>query len=240
MEENSSIEKILNHNGGNFNFLQSENPILNGGNFNFLQSENPILASDFKQIDLNNEQNLLELEDPNLLMHMSNSRKMLNEMIKKNNEAIFMQTKSDLDAEIINHAKEVSLYIANVKKTTNTFSTNIENLIVQNNNINKLYNEENPFGYPQIVNFSKIDSTMFKKVINHINNKLSPLSDELNSANMQMNDLEKKISNIVINYNLLIGKLFDFNQTLLSTNKEMNESLNNLLNGDNLIQSEDI
>lgn len=198
-------------------------------NFEFLESEKPISAADFKQIDLNDEQNLLELEDPALIKHMSNSRRMLDEMIKTNNENAFAQTRIDLEKDLINHAKDVSLYISNVKKTANIFSTNIESLIVQNNNLNKLYNDENPYGFPQITNFSKIDSIMFKKIINHLNNKLIPISNELNSASINMIDLEKKINNIVITYNLLIGKLFDFNQTLLLNNKEMNESLSAII-----------
>jgi len=210
MEENSLFENVMGR-GKN--------------NFDFLESEKPILAADFKQIDLNDEQNLLELEDPVLIKHMSNSRKMLDEMIKTNNENAFAQTRIDLEKDLINHAKEVSLYVSNVKKTANIFSTNIESLIVQNNNLNKLYNDENPYGFPQITNFSKIDSIMFKKIINHLNNKLLPISNELNTASINMVDLEKKINNIVITYNLLIGKLFDFNQTLLLNNKEMNESL---------------
>jgi len=210
MEENSLFENVMGR-GKN--------------NFDFLESEKPILAADFKQIDLNDEQNLLELEDPVLIKHMSNSRKMLDEMIKTNNENAFAQTRIDLEKDLINHAKEVSLYVSNVKKTANIFSTNIESLIVQNNNLNKLYNDENPYGFPQITNFSKIDSIMFKKIINHLNNKLLPISNKLNTASINMVDLEKKINNIVITYNLLIGKLFDFNQTLLLNNKEMNESL---------------
>jgi hypothetical protein len=195
--------------------------------FSFLESEKPIFASDFKQIDLNDEKNLLELEDPVLIKHMYESRKMLDETIKKNNEIVFTQTKEDLEKELINQARDVSLYISNVKKSTNIFSTNIENLIVQNNNLNKLYNGENPYGYPEISNFTKIDSIIFKKIINHINNKLSPLSNELNDANIQMVELEKKISIIITNYNLLIGKLFDFNQTLLLNNKEILLKLEN-------------
>jgi hypothetical protein len=212
MEETSAFDNLLQHNRGNFSFLESEKPIT---------------ASDFKQIDLNDEKNLLELEDPILIKHMHNSRKMLDETIKKNNESVFTQTREDLEKELINQAKEASSYIFNVKTSTNIFSTNIENLIVQNNNINKLYNEENPYGYPEILNFSKIDSVMFKKIMNHINNKLLPLSNELNTANLQMIELEKKISIIITNYNLLIGKLFDFNQTLLSNNKEILLKLEN-------------
>jgi hypothetical protein len=206
MEETSAFDNLLQHNRGNFSFLESEKQIT---------------ASDFKQIDLNDEKNLLELEDPILIKHMHNSRKLLDETIKKNNEIGFTQTKEDLEKELINQAKEVSLYIFNLKTSTNIFSTNIENLIVQNSNLNKLYNEENPYGYPEILNFSKIDSSIFKKIINHINNKLLPLSNELNTANTQMIELEKKINIIITNYNLLIGKLFDFNQTLLSNNKEI-------------------
>lgn len=210
MEETSAFDNLLQNNKGNFSFLKSEKPIS---------------TSDFKQIDLNDEKNLLELEDPILIKHMHNSRKLLDESIKKNNESIFTHTKEDLEKELINQAKEVSLYMFNIKQSTNIFSTNIENLVVQNNNLNKLYNNENPYGYPEISNFSKIDSVIFKKIMNHINNKLLPLSNELNLANTQMIESEKKISNIITNYNLLIGKLFDFNQILLSNNKELNLKL---------------
>jgi hypothetical protein len=91
MEETSAFDNLLQHNRGNFSFLESEKPIT---------------ASDFKQIDLNDEKNLLELEDPILIKHMHNSRKMLDETIKKNNESVFTQTREDLEKELINQAKE--------------------------------------------------------------------------------------------------------------------------------------
>lgn len=213
----TSFDNVLNHGKGSFQFLDPEKSIS---------------PADFKQIDLNDAQNLLELEDPVLMKHMSNSRKLLSEIIKKNEEHEFSRTRADLDKDLINQAKDASLYISNVKKITTSLSTNIENLIVQNNNLDKLHKEEVPYGFPQVTNFSKIDSAMFKKIINHIYNKVNPISDELQASNNNMVEFEKKINSLIINYNLLIGKLFDFNQTLLLQNKEMCESINKLISED--------
>jgi hypothetical protein len=146
-----------------------EKLLKNGRSASLFNFKNESTQSEFKPIDLNNENNLLELEDPILIMHMSNSRKKLEEY-KKEYEKL-SKSKEALDSEILENSKLSTTYMMKLKNTTNTLSLNTEQLVLQNSNLEKLYKGNIPYGFPDI-NFSKMDSPSFKKVVNHLNDKM--------------------------------------------------------------------
>lgn len=186
-----------------------------------LNFKNVAQNEEFKQIDLNDEKNLSELEDPILVNHMLESRKKLEDYKKLYESKEIVKNKEDIDNEILDNSKLSASCILSLNENNILFSNNIEYIILQNANLLKLYNEENPHGFPPVENFSKINNTLFKKIINHLTKKISTPLDNIILASNNLIELEKKMKNVINHYELLIGKLFTFNQLILAKNEEL-------------------
>jgi len=200
-----------------------DNPILesilkNSSHTSLLFKSENFTKEEFKQIDLNDEKNLIELEDPILINHMKGSRKKLEDYKKLYESKEIIKNKEDIDNELRINSKLSASCILSLNENNTILSNSIENLILQKSNILKLYNEENPYGFPQIENYTKIT---FKKIIDCLGKKISAPLDNAIIANNNLNNLEKNIKIVINDYELLIGKLFAFNQLILSKNEEL-------------------
>ena len=197
---------------------------------NLNKNENKLLFSKLKesktiQVDLNIEKNLSELEDPILIQHIADSRKKLEEYTKKNQENI-IKTKEILNNELTEFSKKSSQNIFILNKINSSLSNNIEYIIVQYSNIKKLKNDELPYGYPVLeYTLGQLSKKSFQENLDYLANKLEAPIDNVIDSNTELLELEKSINVTARNYNILISKLFDFNQTLLETNEKLLEKL---------------
>ena len=197
---------------------------------NLNKNENKLLFSKLKesktiQVDLNIEKNLSELEDPILIQHIADSRKKLEEYTKKNQENI-IKTKEILNNELTEFSKKSSQNISILNKINASLSNNIECIIVQYSNIKKLKNDEVPYGYPVLeYTLGQLSKKSFQANLDYLANKLETPIDNVIDSNTELLELEKSINVTARNYNILISKLFDFNQTLLETNEKLLEKL---------------
>jgi hypothetical protein len=194
------------------------------------KNENKLLFSKLKesktiQVDLNIEKNLSELEDPILIQHIADSRKKLEEYTKKNQENI-IKTKEILNNELTEFSKKSSQNISILNKINSSLSNNIEYIIVQYSNIKKLKNDEVPYGYPALeYTLGQLSKKSFQDNLDYLAKKLETPIDHVIDSNTELLELEKSINVTARNYNILISKLFDFNQTLLETNEKLLEKL---------------
>ena len=197
---------------------------------NLNKNENKLLFSKLKesktiQVDLNIEKNLSELEDPILIQHIADSRKKLEEYTKKNQENI-IKTKEILNNELTEFSKKSSQNISILNKINASLSNNIECIIVQYSNIKKLKNDEVPYGYPVLeYTLGQLSKKSFQANLDYLANKLETPIDNVIDSNTELLELEKSINVTARNYNILISKLFNFNQTLLETNEKLLEKL---------------
>jgi len=176
-------------------------------------------------IDLNISQNLENLEDPLLIQHISDSRKLLEKYKKKYQEDIF-KSKEELNSSLFESTKFSTANIVVLNEINISLSNIIENLFLQNSNINKLAVGDLPYGFPAIEeNNNKITKQSFKKNMEYLNKKITMPITDLQVYISQLLELEKKMGIVERKYDFIIGKLFDFNQTLMEKNNELLEKL---------------
>jgi hypothetical protein len=167
-------------------------------------------------IDLNLSQNLENLEDPLLIQHISDSRKLLEKYKKKYQEDIF-KSRDELNSSLFESTKFSTSNIVAINEINISLSTIIENLFLQNSNINKLFIGEIPYGFPTIEESNnKITKQSYKKNIECLNKKITPSITDMQICINQLLELEKKMGGVERKYNLIIGKLFDFFGNLFS------------------------
>ena len=183
-----------------------------------LNTMNPMAnySGNFQQIDLNDEKNLMDLEDPTLIEHMAQARKHWLEMEIQNKA-----TAEEIEIIMNNASKLLSSMTIILKSTFSTISTTSENLILQNSNILKISSNETPHGYPKIQTNKDLPIAII-----HLNKKISPISTNLIEVVEIISNFEKDLILLGRNYKLLVGKLSTFNEKLIHENKELiNEKL---------------
>jgi hypothetical protein len=185
-----------------------------------LNSEN-FSTINFQPIDLNDEKNLIELEDPILTNHMVESRKTLEDYKKQYETKEIVKTKEEIDEELLDNSRLSASCMFSINENNTTLFNNLENIILQNTNLLKLQNGETPHGFPQIENYTKINHAQFKKIMEHLNKKITDPLNTIISTNNNLIKLERDTKKIITNYEILIGKLFNFNQLILEKNNEL-------------------
>lgn len=179
---------------------------------------NPMGTGSFKQIDLNDAQNLADLEDPSLIEHMANARQRLLDAEIKNK-----LSKENINVKMIEASRAIVLVNRQIKSVHNTLSLSLENLLLQTLNIDKLTNDETPHGFPKIR--KNLSTTLqvkdWEANITHLGKKIIPINESLTENIETIIALEKDILLISRNYQLIIGELFDFNEQIIQENSDL-------------------
>lgn len=188
---------------------------------NLLLNSESFSVTNFQQIDLNDEKNLLELEDPILTNHMSESRKTLEDYKKLYETKEIIKTKEEIDNELLDNSRLSASCMLLMSENNTTLFNNLENIILQNTNLLKLNNGETPHGFPQVEDYAKINTIQFKKIVEHLNKRITDPLNTIIKSNENLIKLERDIKKIITSYEILIGKLFTFNQLILEKNDNL-------------------
>lgn len=175
----------------------------------------------FQPIDLNDERNLLELEDPILTNHMLESRKTLEDYKKMYESKEIVKTKEEIDNELLDNSRLSASCMLSINENNATLFNSLENIILQNTNLLKLNNGETPHGFPQVEDYTKINALQFKKIVDHLNKRITDPLNTIIKSNENLIKLERNMKKIITSYEILIGKLFNFNQLILEKNDKL-------------------